>query len=52
MKTMVERVIEVLDRRGLDESVVEVIEMDNHINDEEFGEKLAQTLLNLLPDQG
>ena len=39
-------------KSGLDESVVEVIEMDNHINDEEFGEKLAQTLLNLLPDQG
>ncbi len=39
-------------KSGLDKSVVEVIEMDNHINDEEFGEKLAQTLLNLLPDQG
>ena len=39
-------------KSGLDESVVEVIEMDNHINDEAFGEKLAQTLLNLLPDQG
>ena len=39
-------------KSGLDESVVEVIEMDNHINDEEFGEQLAQTLLNLLPDQG
>ena len=39
-------------KSGLDGSDVEVIEMDNHINDEAFGEKLAQTLLNLLPDQG
>lgn len=39
-------------KSGLDGSDVEVIEMDNHINDEAFSEKLAQTLLNLLPDQG
>ena len=35
-------------RSGLSGSDIEILELDNHINDEAFAEKLAQTLLDLI----
>ena len=35
-------------KSGLSGSDVETLELDNHINDEAFAEKLAQTLLDLI----
>ena len=35
-------------RNGLDQEAVEIIEMQNHINDQEFAEAAAQRLLDML----
>lgn len=35
-------------KSGLADSDVEITEMNNHINDEDFGKKIAETLLDLL----
>ena len=35
-------------REGLDQSKVEIVELDNHINDPEFADAMAQRLISML----